>query len=62
MFICSCSRQVIQVIKVYLEFETKIDGSFDSKNQSVILMVTFCKETRLLLRNLSEKIKELSNL
>lgn len=33
-----CSYQVIQVIKVYLEFETKVDVSFDSKNQNVILI------------------------
>ena len=37
-----CFYQVFQVTTVYLEYETKIDVSFDSENQMVIPRIAIC--------------------
>ena len=48
-----CLYHVIQVTLVYLKFETKIDVSFDLESPPVIPMISFCKDTIFLFKNLS---------
>ena len=58
--IACCSYQVIQVIQVFLKFETKIDVSYDQSNEIAIPMVSFCRRTDNMFRNSSQQIKGLS--
>ena len=58
--IAGCSYQVIQVIQVFLKFETKIDVSYDQSNEIAIPMVSFCRRTDNMFRNSSQQIKGLS--
>ena len=52
--IIGCSYQVIQIVKVYLEFETKIDVKYDDQSEIAILpKLSLCKETTFLMRNYS---------
>ena len=52
--IIGCSYQVIQIIDVYLQFETKIDVKYhDDVNEIAIPKLSLCKDTRLLMRNFS---------
>ena len=43
--IIGCSYQVIQVTKVYFEFETTVDVSFNPRSEIAIPIVSFCKYT-----------------
>ena len=47
------SYQVVQVIQVYLQFETKIDVKFNDENEISVPMLSLCKPTSRLMRNYS---------
>lgn len=55
IFICVCSvgciYHIFEVTKVFLDFHTKIDVSFDFTSEIVVPMVSFCGFTSQLLRN-----------
>ena len=55
-----CLYQLIQVIHVYLKFETKVDLSYDQNNEIVIPMVSFCRPTNYMFRNSSRDINGLT--
>ena len=55
LIIIGCSYQVIQVTKVFLKFETKVDVKYEQNNEIVIPMVSFCKETSEMFRNSSKR-------
>ena len=55
-----CLYQMIQVIQVYLKFETKIDLSYDQKSEIVIPMISSCKPTKFMFRNSSKNINGLT--
>lgn len=55
-----CSYQITKVFEGYLDFQTKIGVSFDSKSQIVIPMISFCKNLDLSYRNLFQQTNELS--
>lgn len=58
--VAGCSYQVVQVIQVFMKFETKIDVSYDQNNEISIPMVSFCKSTEKMFGNSSQEIKGLS--
>ena len=58
IIIIGCSYQVIQVIQVYLEFETKIDVKYDDQSEIAIPKVSLCKPTTFLMRNSSLRYNE----
>ena len=53
IILIGCSYQVIQVIQVYLQFETKIDVKYDYQSEIAIPMVSLCKPTTSSMRNSS---------
>lgn len=52
-----CLYQIIQITEVFLKFDTKIDVSFETKDQ-IDLKVRICKHTNALFRNSSIKSAE----
>lgn len=55
-----CSYQIAKVFQGYLDFQTKIGVSFDSKSQIVIPMISFCKNLNLSYRHLFQQTNGLS--
>ena len=51
-----CSYHVINVSKVYFDFETKIDIKYNQKSEFVIQMISICIETEGSFRNLKHKL------
>ena len=45
---------------VFLKFETKVDVKYEQNNEIVILMISFCKPTKISFRNLLQKMIGLS--
>ena len=58
--IIGCLYQIIQVTQLFLKFETKIEVKYGQNNEIIIPMVSFCKSTKILFRNSSQKIIGLS--
>lgn len=50
-----CIYHVTQITQVYLTFQTKIDVSFDSTNQIVVPLISFCKPRFTLMINQSQR-------
>ena len=52
VIIIGYSYQVIQIIQIYLQFETKIDVKHDDQNEIAIPMLSLCKDiTRIEIRH-----------
>ena len=60
IIIIGCSYQIIQLVQVYFEFETKINVKYNENNEIVIPMVSFCQKTDFMFRNSSQHINEMS--
>ena len=60
IIISECSYQIIQLMQVYFEFETKINVKYNENNEIVIPMVSFCQNIDFMFRNSSKDINGLS--
>lgn len=59
--ISGCLYQIIQVIEVYLKFETKVDVSYHYKSEFAVPIMSFCWKAKYVLKNRSIKsIEEMS--
>ena len=52
--ISGCSYHIIQLMQLYLKFETKVGVSYHYKNEFAVPIISLCWEAKYLLKNYSE--------